>query len=118
MARSRLISKVSVREVRVVQLSVKREIHAFVHLDIHRAPPDVVLGGFLVDDTLILGTSAGLLAREVDEGTRGRDDGTFVADSIFVEERDWGVALQIDLIHVETGLRVEIELFSNNFGDD
>ena len=118
MARSRLISKVSVRTVRVVGLPGKRGIHTLVHLDIHRAPPDVILGGFLVDDTLILGTSAGLLAREVDKGTRGRDDSTFVADGIFVEERDWGVALQVDLVHIEACLRVEIEVLSNDCGDD
>jgi len=118
MARSRLISKVSVRAVRMAELSVEREIHTLVHLDIHRAPPDVIFGSFLVDDTLILGTSASLLAREVDKGTRGRDDSTFVADGIFVEERDWSVALQIDLVHIEAGLRVEIEVLSNNCGDD
>ena len=103
--------------VRVIQLYVKREIHAFVHLDIHRAPPDVILRSFLVDNTLILGTPAGLLTGEVDKGTRGRDDSTLVADSILVEERDWSVAFQIDLVHIKTSLGVEIEVLSDNCGD-
>lgn len=118
MARSRLISKVSARAVRVVYVSMKRGIHTFIQLDIHRTPPDVILRGFLVDDTLILGTSASLLAREIDKGTRGRDDGAFVADGIFIEERDWGVALQMDLVHIETCLGVEFEVLSDNYGDD
>ena len=108
----------SIQAVRVVQLSVGREIHTFVHLDVHRTPPDVILGGFLVNDTLIFGTSASLLAREVDKGARGRDDSTFVADSIFVEERDWGIALQVDLVHIKTSLGVEIEVLPDNCGDD
>ena len=104
--------------MRVVQLPEYLKIHTFVHLDVYRAPPDVILGGFLVDDTLVLGAPASLFAREVDKGTRGRDDSTFVADGVFVEEGDWSVALQMDLIHIETSLGVEIELLSDNCGDN
>ena len=118
MARSRLISKVSVRAVRVARSSTGWKTHTFVHLDIHRTPPDVVLGGFLVDNTFVLGTSASLLAGEVDKGARGRDDSAFVADGIFVEEGNRGVALQIDLVHIEAGLRVEIEVLPNNCRDN
>lgn len=41
-----------------------------VHGDVNTTrPPDVVLGGLLVDDSLVLGGSTCLLAGEVDEGT-------------------------------------------------
>jgi len=93
-------------------------MHTLIHLDIHRTPPDVILGGFLVDDTLILRTSASLLAGEVDKGTRGRDNGTFVTDGIFIKERDWSVALQVDLVHIETCMGVKFEVLSNNCGFD
>lgn len=36
-----------------------------LHLDIHGTPPDVVLASFLVDNSLVLGTSTSLLAGEV-----------------------------------------------------
>lgn len=96
----------------------RREIHTFIHLDIYRAPPNVILGGFLVDNALVFGTSASLLAREVDKSTRGRDDSTFVANGIFIEERDWSVALQIDLVHIEAGLRVEIKVLPDDCEGD
>lgn len=47
-----------------------------VHLDVDRAPPDIILGGLLVHDTLVLGRTTGLLAGEVDQSTRRGDDGT------------------------------------------
>jgi hypothetical protein len=77
----------------------------FVHLDIHRAPPNIILAGLLVNNSLVFGTTAGLLAREIDESTRGGDDGAFVADGIFVEKSNRGVAFDLDAIHFEPGLR-------------
>ena len=40
---------------------VKTE-HTFVHLDINGTPPYVVFAGLLVNNTLIFGTTTGLLA--------------------------------------------------------
>lgn len=74
MARSRLISKVS-----KVRCSVRNKVSrksegemrlTLVHLDVNGTPPDVILGSLLIDDTLVLGRAAGLLARKVDEGAR------------------------------------------------
>ena len=62
--------------------------------NVDRAPPDVVLGSLLVDDTLVLRRTAGLLAREVDQSARRRDDGTLVDDGILVKGSDGGVALR------------------------
>jgi hypothetical protein len=64
-----------------------------VHLDVDSSPPDIVLRGLLVDDTLVLGRTAGLLAGEVDQSSRVGDDGSLVLDRIFVELSDGGVAL-------------------------
>jgi hypothetical protein len=79
-----------------------------VHLDVDGAPPDVILGGVLEDDTLVLGRATGLLAREVDQSTVGRDDGTLVVDGILVKRSDGGVALR-GLVNVETGKGVVVE---------
>ena len=49
----------------------------FVHFDVYRAPPDVILGRLFVDDTLVLGRSAGLFAGKVDEGTGRGNHGTY-----------------------------------------
>lgn len=39
-----------------------------VHSNVDWAPPNVVLGGLLGHNTLVLGTAASLLATEVDQG--------------------------------------------------
>ncbi len=81
-----------------------------VHLDVDGAPPDVVLGGLLVDDALVLGRTAGLLARVVDERTGGRDDGALLLDGVLVQLGYGGVALEVDLVHVEAGIGEELEI--------
>ena len=86
-----------------------------VHFDVDGSPPDIILGSFFVDDALVLWATSSLLAREINKSSRGGDDGAFVANGIFVEDRDRGVALQIDLIHVETGLGVELEVLANDY---
>ena len=86
-----------------------------VHFDVDGSPPDIILGSLFVDDALVLWAASSLLAREIDKSSRGGDDGAFVANGVFVEDRDRGVALQIDLIHVETGLGVELEVLANDY---
>ena len=76
----------------------------FVHLDVDGAPPDLVLGRLLVDDTLVLGAATGLLSGKVDERSGGGDNSTFVPDGIFVQDCRGCVALDLDAVHVETGL--------------
>jgi hypothetical protein len=87
-----------------------------IHLDVDGAPPDVVFGGFLVYYALVLGGTTSLLAREVDEGTRGRDDGTFVSDGIFVELSHRSIALNLNAIHVEAGLGEVFEIPADEVG--
>jgi len=86
----------------------------FVHLNVDRAPPDVILAGLFVDDTLVLGAPAGLLTGEVDESTGGGDDGALVFDGIFVELGGGGVALQLDAIHVEASLGEVVEVTTDD----
>ena len=85
-----------------------------VHFDVDGSPPDIVLGSIFVDDTLVLWTTSRLLSRKVDESTGGGDDGTLIADGIFVEERNRGVTLQVNLVHVKTSLGVELEILAND----
>jgi hypothetical protein len=66
-----------------------------LHLDVDGSPPDVVLGGLLENDSLVFGTAAGLLSREVDEGSGIRDDGSFVSDGILVESSDGSITLEV-----------------------
>ena len=66
-----------------------------LHLDVDGSPPDVVFARLLEDDTLVLGTSAGLLAGEVDEGTSVGDDGALIADGVLVQGSDGSIALQV-----------------------
>lgn len=40
-----------------------------VHLDVHRAPPDLIFGRLLIDNTLVLGTAPCLLSGKIDQGT-------------------------------------------------
>lgn len=74
--------------------------------------PDIVLGGLLVHDSLVLGGPSRLLSREVDERTRGGNDGALVLDGVLVELRDGGVPLEVDLLHVESGLGEEVEVLA------
>ena len=84
--------------------------HTFVQLNIHRPPPYIVLARLLIHDTLVLRTAASLLPREIDERAGGGDDRALVADRILVEKSGRGVAPQLDLVHVEAGLREVVEL--------
>lgn len=81
------------------------------HVD--RAPPDIVLGGLLVDDTLVLGRATGLLARVVDQSARSRDHSALVLNRILVEHSDRGVTLEVDLLHIEAGLREQLEVLAD-----
>lgn len=110
-----------------------------IHLDVDGTPPDVVLRGLFVNDTLILGRTTGLLAGKVDQSSRVGNDGTLVLDSVFVQLSDGGVALfqneaissvseresglregsskkranlEVDFLHVETGFREHGEVLA------
>jgi len=71
-----------------------------LHLDVDGTPPDIILTSILVDDSLILWRTTSLLSREVDERSTGRNDGSFIDDSIFVEGSDRGVSLIISSVHL------------------
>ena len=86
-----------------------------VHLNVDGAPPDGVLAGLLKDDALVLWTSAGLLARKVDEGTRRGDDGAFVPNGIFIELGRRGIAFQVYLFHVKASLREMLEVAAEDW---
>lgn len=85
-----------------------------IHLDVNRAPPDIIFGRLFVHDTLVFGATTGLLAREVDEGTRRRDDSALVADGILVKLSNGCVTLELDAIHVEAGLREVLEVATDH----
>jgi hypothetical protein len=93
----------------------KRTRHTFVHFNVDGTPPYVVLAGVFIDDTLVLWTSASLFARKVDECARGGDNCAFVADGVFVEEGDGGVALYLDAVHVEAGLGEVVEVAADDW---
>ena len=66
-----------------------------LHLDVDGTPPDIILTSILVDDSLILLRTTSLLSGEVDKRTTGRNNGSFIDDSVFVEGSDRGVSLII-----------------------
>lgn len=115
MARSRLISKVSVRLLEwAAIIALNTPELTLIHLDIDRPPPNLVSGRLLVDNTLVLGTTSSLFAGEVDECTGGRDNGTLIANGILVELRNRRIALQLDSVHVETGLGEVLQIPANH----
>ena len=119
MARSRLISNVSATDKYQMRCSLAgKHGPTFVQLDVHRAPPDLIPRRLLVDNALVLRAATCLLAREVDEGTRGRDDGTLVPDRILVEQGYRGIALDLDPVHVETGLREVLEVAADHWAHE
>lgn len=75
-----------------------------VHLDVDRTPPDIVLRGLLEDDTLVLGGTAGFLARKVDESAVAGDDSTLIPDGILVKLGDRSIPAEVDLAHVKASL--------------
>ena len=83
--------------------------------NVDAAPPDIVLATVFVDDTLVLGTPSGLLAGKVDERTGRRQDGTFVHNGVLVQGGDGSVALDVDLVHVETGLRKVLDVLTEDY---
>lgn len=85
-----------------------------IELDVDGTPPDIVLAGFFVDDTLVLGTATGLLSGKVDESASGRDDGAFITDGIFVEQCYRGVALDLDPVHIKASLGEVLEIAAND----
>jgi hypothetical protein len=72
---------------------VSMDVADSLHLDVNGPPPDVVLARLLVDDSLVLGTSPGLLTREVDQSAGGRDDRSLVHDGVLVQRRDGRISL-------------------------
>lgn len=70
----------------------------FVNGSVDRTPPDILLGGFFTDNTLVLGRTASLLARVGAESTgRGDHGALLVSKGFFVENGNGGVALDGDL---------------------
>jgi len=116
MARSRLISNVSEGGSNGGRVN-RRGGLTFIHLDVDRAPPDIILGGLFVNDTFVFGRTTGFFARKVDEGARGGDDSTFVADGFLIEERDGSITLYLDTIHLEACLRKVFEITANDWGE-
>lgn len=88
-----------------------------IHLDVDGAPPDLILRGILVDNTLVLRTATGLLAREVDQSAAARDNSTLISDGVLVELGDGGVSLDLDATHVEAGLGEVLQIATNNYTD-
>lgn len=77
-------------------------------LGIHGTPPDILCRAGLIDNTLVLGRSAGLLARRSDKCTLGRDDGTgLVAEGVLVEFCDGRVTVHLDVVVIDSGVVVE-----------
>lgn len=103
--------------IQVVDSSLSVNLEGvLIHGNVDAArPPNVVLGGLLVDNSLVLGGSTGLLSGEVDKSTVGGDDGAFVQDGVFVQSGDGSVSLDVDLVHVETGLREVFDLLADNW---
>jgi hypothetical protein len=93
----------------------ENEQHTFVHLDVDGSPPNIIFARLLVDNSLVFGATASLLAREIDESTGGGDNRAFVADGVFVEKSYGGVAFDINAIHVEPGFREVLEIFDHNW---
>lgn len=114
MARSRLISNVSEGGSNGGRINRGGGL-TFIHLDVDRAPPDIVLGGLLVNNAFVFGRTTGFFARKVDESARGGDDGTFVADGILIEERDGCITLYLDTIHLEACLGKVVEITANDW---
>ena len=88
--------------------------HTLVHLDVHTSPPDFVFAGLLEDDALILGRATCLLAREVDESTRGGNDGALIADGVLIEQGNRCVAFEGDFLHIETRLRKVLKVAADD----
>jgi hypothetical protein len=83
--------------------------------NVDATPPNVILATILVDDTLVLGAPSRLLSRKVDQGTGGREDGAFVHDGILVQGGDGSVTLDVDLVHVETGLGEVLDVLAEDY---
>jgi hypothetical protein len=83
----------------------RKEIQTFVHLDVDRAPPDIILASVFIDDAFILWAATGLFTGKVDESTGRRYNSAFVPDCVFIEQGNRGVTFKVDLVHVEAGLR-------------
>lgn len=77
-------------------------------LGIHGTPPDILRRAGLVDNTLVLGRSAGLLSRRRDKCTLGGDDGTgLVAEGVLVEFCDGCVTVHLDVVVIDPGIVIE-----------
>lgn len=68
-----------------------------VHLDIDGSPPDVVLGGVLEDDSLVLWRSTSLLTGEVDQCAVAGNDSSLLGDRILVQCSNRSVALEVTM---------------------
>lgn len=116
MARSRLISKVSGQGCQSRRMKEMIRIAlTLVHLDIDRAPPDIVFARLLIDNALVFRAPPSLLSRKVDECTRSGDDGSFVPNGILVKLGNRCIALEEDLVHIETGLGEVIQITTDHY---
>lgn len=78
---------------------------------VNGSPPDVVNGTRLVDDSLVLGGSAGLLSGRGHEGTGGVDGGAGLLHKGVLVERGHGrVVLNVDTLVLDVGNVVEFLL--------
>lgn len=88
------IGKIGNKKVRVRE----RVAYFCCHGLVDGTPPDIVLRGVFLDDTLIRGRTASLSTRVGGESTAGGDSSTgFVDEGIFVESRDRRVGNLVSL---------------------
>lgn len=82
-----------------------------IHGLVDRSPPDIFFRRWLLDDSLVAGRAAGLLARVGAQGTGGSDGSAALEDEgIFVEGGDSGVRDDLDSVVVNVGLVVKLLL--------
>lgn len=86
----------------------------FIHLDIDRAPPDMIFAGLFINDAFVLGTSASLLAGKVDQSSGRRDDGAFIPDGILVKQCRRCIVLDLNPVHIEASLREILEVTTDH----
>lgn len=113
MARSRLISKVSEMDL-AHKARVRENAHTFIHLDVDGTPPDVIFAGVFVNNTLVFGTTTSLLSGEVDQSTGRGYNGAFIPNSILVKKGNRSITLDLDAIHIESGLGEVLEILAND----
>jgi hypothetical protein len=81
-----------------------------LHLDVDRTPPNIILTSILKNDSLVFGRATSLLSRKVDQSTTGRNDGSFIHDSVFVQGSNGGISLFRQLGSSETSTRTYLDV--------